>query len=204
MTPKQTFPARPSGFTLIELMITLTVAAILLAVAVPSFTDIIRNNRLTAASNDLLRSTQLARSEAVKRQTPVVVCAATDAMAAQPTCSKGAFSQWIVFVDADGDWVPDNNAAEPVIDRHGALASTVTVRNDNDGIVSYAATGFARPAGAKTPSQNIVICDQRGNKSIGTYSTARALVIGATGRIHVTKDHTEIGTMLAKTGACPS
>lgn len=204
MTPTHTFPARSNGFTLLELMLTITVGAILVGIAVPSFSDIIRNNRLTAASNDLLRSSQLARSEAVKRQARVVLCASSNAMADQPTCSYSAFSQWIVFVDADGDWTVDNGSTEPVLDRHAALAASVTVRNDNDGIISYAPTGFANPASAgKAPSRYVVLCDQRGNQQIGDNSTARALLIEATGRVRVTKKSTEIGTAIGVTGGCP-
>jgi type IV fimbrial biogenesis protein FimT len=202
MTPTHTFPARASGFTLIELMLTVMIAAILLGIAVPNFRDIIWNNRLTATSNDLLRSTQLARSEAVKRQARVVVCATADAMATQPACNYGAFSQWIVFVDTDGDWTVDST--EAVLDRHGAPAASVNVRSDNDGLISYAPTGFANPPSAgKTPSRYVVICDQRGNQQIGDYSTARALVVEATGRVRVTKNHSDVDTAVGVTGACP-
>jgi len=62
-----------SGFTLIELMITLVVLAILLAVGVPSFNNLIENNRVTAQANSLLGAVNLARSEAVKRGVPVSV-----------------------------------------------------------------------------------------------------------------------------------
>src|SRR5882757_9276089 len=89
-----------TGFTFVELMVTLTVVAILAALAVPNMRPFIQNNRLTAASNDLLRSFQLARTEAIKRGQPnvnVVVCASDVPTATNPTCSYGAFKGWIVF-----------------------------------------------------------------------------------------------------------
>ena len=192
-----------TGFTLLELMITVTVAAILLGIGVPAFSDIIRNNRLTAAANDLLHSTQRARSEAVKRRAPVVVCASADATAMPAGCNDGEFTQWIMFVDTDGDWAPDAN--EPVLERHNAVHPSVTVLNDFNGIVSYAANGFATPPtpAGKQPSRNVVICDRRGNQQLGPNSTARALLIQATGRTRVTRDYNEINTVINAAGACP-
>lgn len=57
----------PRGFTLIELMVTISIAAILLAIGVPSFQAIIENNRLATQSNELITAVSLARSEAIKR-----------------------------------------------------------------------------------------------------------------------------------------
>jgi type IV fimbrial biogenesis protein FimT len=191
-----------AGFTLLELMVTVSVLAILLGIGVPTFADIIRNNRLTSAANDLLHATQLARSEALKRQAAVVVCATNDSAADPPSCNDGEFRDWIVFVDSDSDWVVD--AAEPVLERHGAVHGSVTVRNDNDGIISYASSGFATPPPApKAASRNIVFCDQRGNQEVGTNSAARAIVITATGRTRVTRDLDQVGTAITAAGDCP-
>jgi type IV fimbrial biogenesis protein FimT len=184
-------------------MITVAVAAILLGLGVPAFSDIIRNNRLTAAANDLLHSTQVARSEALKRQLPVVVCATADSAATTPSCSYGAFTDWIVFVDSNKNLI--NDAGDTVLERHGALHSSLTVRNDNAGILSYAASGFSNPplAGGKLPSRNIVLCDLRGNRQIGTNSTARAILVAPTGRSRVTKVRSDVTDAITAAGACP-
>lgn len=199
-------PKQSAGFTLLELMTALSVAGVILAFGVPAFTDITRNNRLTTAANDLLHATQVARTEAIKRQFPVVVCASGDSAAATPTCNDGAFSQWIVFVDTDRDWSAD--VGEAVLERHAPLDRTITVRNDPSGIVSYSPNGFATPpvAGGKQPTNRIVLCDARGNQLIGTDSSAaRALFIEATGRPRITKKQTEVATAItdAAAGGCP-
>ncbi len=192
-----------SGFTLLELMVTIGVAGVLAAVAIPNMRDFIRNNRLTAAANDLLRSTQIARSEAIKRQLNVVVCASDAPNAADDAlaCSDDVFKGWIVFADSNSNW--DFDDGEMVIERHDLVDPTVTVVNDHDGILSYAPSGFANPAATKTPTLNVVMCDTRGNAQAGNSSTARAVIIEATGRSRVTKDYTQIGTAITAAGACP-
>lgn len=64
---------RGRGFTIIELMITLVVLGFLAALAVPSFSQMIARNNLSAASNDLVVALLTARSEAVKRECQVTV-----------------------------------------------------------------------------------------------------------------------------------
>lgn len=67
-----------SGFTLIELMVTIAIAAILAAIAAPSFSELIKSDRITAQANDLYSQLLFARSEAIKRGYPVIVCASDD------------------------------------------------------------------------------------------------------------------------------
>lgn len=190
-----------AGFTLMELMVTLAVAGVLATIAVPNMRTFIQNNRLSGASNDLLRSYEIARSEAIKRQQTVVVCASTDPTSDTPACSYGNFNGWIVFQDTNSNWQWD--AGEAVIERHGLLDSNLQVRKDNDGIGSYASSGFANPAGAKTPTQNVVICDKRGISQLAGSSQGRAFLISQTGRVRVSKIYSEVNTAVGKTGSCP-
>lgn len=82
-----------SGFSLIELMVVVTMVAILGALAAPSFTVLLRNNRLAAASSAMQVSLSLARSEAVKRGSDAVVTVAANGTAGSWT------NGWTVFVD---------------------------------------------------------------------------------------------------------
>ena len=64
---------RNKGFTLVELMITLAIAAILMALAVPSFNSTIKNNRISTQASELITSLNYVRSEAIKRGADVTI-----------------------------------------------------------------------------------------------------------------------------------
>jgi type IV fimbrial biogenesis protein FimT len=91
-----------SGFTLIELAVVLAIAAILAAIAIPNFSSLIQNSRLTTQANELAGTFSYARSEAIKRGGNVTVCASTN----QATCTGTTdwAGGWIAFAD------PDNSA----------------------------------------------------------------------------------------------
>jgi len=78
------------GFTLVELMVTVAVLAIVMAVAVPSFTNLINSNRLTAQANEVLAGLILARTEAIKRNESMVFCHTTDG----ENCSVPPVAGW--------------------------------------------------------------------------------------------------------------
>lgn len=80
---------KSKGFTLVELMVTVVVAAILLGLAAPSFRDAIQNNKFVATSNQLVSALKYARTEALKRRASVTVCGLNDAKTA---C--GASTNW--------------------------------------------------------------------------------------------------------------
>jgi hypothetical protein len=112
----------------------------------------------------------------------------------------------VVWVDADNDWVPDNVANEPVLDRHPALDATLTVRSNNSRRIRYLSTGFSSPAGPfGANTNNIAICDARGTQlTIAGVSAARALRITATGRPRATKIQADVNAAIAAIGtACP-
>jgi type IV fimbrial biogenesis protein FimT len=210
--PRHITRTQPRGFTLLELMVTLAVAAVLVGVAVPNLRTFMLNNRLTSAANDMLRSIQNARVEAIKRPpiapgspNNVVFCASLNPTAPDPTCAAAPTSVgWIVFVDTNGNWNADGVATEPVLERHELLDPTITVVSDGIGKESYNNTGFAVPGAPGVVSRNIVICDSRGNQAIGLNSTARAVLVTNTGRARATALKIDVDNALATfAGTCP-
>lgn len=175
------------GFTLVELMITLTVAALLFAIAIPNIRDALRTGLLASTGNDVIHSLQLARTEAIRRQRAVVFCASLTPQAAAPTCSApGAGvswgqAGWIVFQDNNNN--QQFGAGDVIIERHDLIAQGVTIKSDGTGAESYSALGFAvAPTPGFLPTRNMVICDTRGNQQQGVNSVARALFISQSGR----------------------
>jgi len=111
------------GFTLVELLVVVAVAAVLLAFAAPQFGAAARETRRTSAVNGLLGTLQLARSEAIKRSTRVVVCAHA---AGAGDCGDDWSEGWIAFVD-DGDSPGALEAGETILRSTAALAPGLTL-----------------------------------------------------------------------------
>lgn len=177
------------GFTLVEVIVTIVVAGILLLVAVPSFRDVLKNSTLTSEANALVSTFNFARSEAVKRGTPVTVCRSSDSTSADnpatpvPSCttsSPGWESGWIVFVDNDNDGTRDAN--EQLLRIHEPLPGKLTLRSGANvqNYLSYQANGTSRGNTGLT-NDTFRLCDDRGTAS------AYSIVINQTGRVRVSK-----------------
>ncbi|MBW8811220.1 MAG: Tfp pilus assembly protein FimT/FimU [Lysobacter sp.] len=135
---------RSAGFTLLELIVAVTVAAIMLAMAVPSLVSTINRNRLSGTANELVASLQYARLEAIKRNASVEVCRSAD----QNTCSSGSgpWAAWIVVVpDGDGN----GTANDSRVLQSFQVKSPVEVRSAvGNGKFTYRPDGFARASDA--------------------------------------------------------
>jgi type IV fimbrial biogenesis protein FimT len=117
--------AAARGFTLVELMVTLLVLAVLLGLAVPSFRDAALSSRLTGYANDLVASVQIARSEAIKRNATVTLCASANGTSCQ---NVGWEEGWIILAPrqettpaADPDDPPVVTTVMDVVDHHAPL-----------------------------------------------------------------------------------
>ena len=100
------------GLTLIELMIVLMVIAITLSLSAPLMQDLLQGNRLRSESIRFLRAINLARSEAVMRNSPVSICPSAMAVTGKAQCSGTYVDGWIVFANADKDKVVDAGTDE--------------------------------------------------------------------------------------------
>jgi type IV fimbrial biogenesis protein FimT len=105
-SPKTGGRARASGFTLVELAITVVVLAVLIGISAPLFTGLINGNRLTGNANELVAALQIARSEAIRRNARTTLCQSADQM----TCTSASpWRGWIIVSDVDNDGVLEAN-----------------------------------------------------------------------------------------------
>jgi type IV fimbrial biogenesis protein FimT len=157
-----------AGFTIIELLITVAVASILLAIAVPSFNQMIISGRLTAQSNEMVGAISLARSEAIKRNASVTLCRSTNA------------TDCVTTADTWGTWII-RTAAGTVV-RQGAInnfAGTLVMRSTltNDQVI-FGPDGLARTGGGTVADHTITVCSRR-----SIDRNVRRIVLGAGSRM---------------------
>jgi type IV fimbrial biogenesis protein FimT len=135
--------ANSRGFTLIELMTGLMILAILMALAVPTFREFTRNNAVTAAHNDLVTSLQVARSEALRRNRPVSVCATPDG----EECGAGTdwATGWMAFTDRGAAGELDDE--DEILQRWQPQNSTLLFEPADDiAFIQFLPTGMAADA----------------------------------------------------------
>jgi len=187
--------ARQHGLSLIELMITVAVIVTLAVAGGPPLADTLRNNRLTAHSNELNAGLTRARGEAVARRSWVSLCSSTDASNCR-TSSQGLWEGgWIVFVDTNGNGA--RASTELLVGSARALPAGMTLRTTgfaNAGFVRFDARGQADSAGT------FVLCDARG------ATRARTLGVNALGKVVRPVDTNGNGTPQVLSGGdatCP-
>ncbi len=163
------------GFTLIELMVTLAVAAIVLSVGVPSFRAVIMDNRLVSQANLFVTSVKLARSAAVRYQRSATVCASANFDDPVPDCSASTdwSNGWIVWVDKDRDAATDANE---IISVFGPINTSSTLSSASASAFTYDARGFAL-----TGAGELTLCDSRGGEM------GRLIRVNAVGRTNVSR-----------------
>jgi len=130
--------AQRGGFSLAELLMTIAVMAVVLSVALPNLRQLLRDQQLKAAVNDLFSAINLARSQAIARGARVELAPAGPDGA---DWSRG----WVVFVDKDGDRRP--GSGDEVIAAHGPLADGIavaTVFSSQQGSAYFAYNGAGR------------------------------------------------------------
>ncbi len=166
-----------SAYTLLELMVTIAVVAILASVAVPSYNNLINNSRQKSAVNQFLSELQLARSEAVKRSKQVMMCASEDGASCSTNNDKWQ-EGWIIFIDDDKDNTYDSDEELIRVSDETHELLTFKATNDVSKFIRYRPSGLSRENGTFT------VCDKRG------ADRAKSVVINITGRAQASdKDH---------------
>lgn len=137
-------PAR--GFTLVELMVTMAISAILLSIAVPSFQGTLASYRVATEVNGIVGDLQYARSEAIKQGITVTVCSSTDGQ----TCSGGSWATGhIVLSNPANVAVPSQAAGAVLLRAQQAFSGSDAVNAGGVSSVSFNRDGFAgAPTGA--------------------------------------------------------
>lgn len=166
------FMNKQHGFTLVELLITIVVATILVALAVPAFHNFVQNNRITAQVNELITALTLVRSEAIKRKQTITICSSSDGS----TCT-GAWDQgWIIFTDANGNGTVDAGTEDILRVREGLTGGATLVET-----ASLSSIQFDRLGSASVPANfQLRIPDCKGDQ-------ARDITLLVTGRTDVSR-----------------
>jgi type IV fimbrial biogenesis protein FimT len=146
-TPSPRFaPAR--GFSLVELLVTIALAAILMSVAAPAMTKMIGANRVQAESSSFVNDLQFARAEAIKEGLPVTVCPSSDGASClgTNTWQKG----WIVFADANGNGSVDSTEGPALRLRTAFKGGDTFVASPTLTAVTFNREGFTSSLGTST------------------------------------------------------
>lgn len=151
---------RHRGFTLVELIVTIALIAIIAAITLPSFNQVTLGGKLSSIANAFVGSAQLARSEAIKRGAAVTLCASSDGASCGDSWSAG----WVVLAGGNPILVQD------------ALANGFVLSGDVTTIVF-------QPSGVGSTAANLTVC--RSSPTVGSQS--RQISLSGTGRPSVTK-----------------
>lgn len=172
-----------AGFTLIELMVTLAIAAILLMVAVPSMTAFKRNSELTSLSNTLLSAVNAARGEAMKRNMTTYIT---------PADKGGSWAVgWVVFVDKNNNQEYDDEIVDQLVFSQPAPSSYFSITGnrtaaESPAYIRFDASGYPK---AKDGSLgNLTFTIKRNDLTLtALYENTRKFKIDNIGRVRICK-----------------
>lgn len=172
--------AQPKGYTLVEMLVALTVGGVLMAITVPSMTGLLNTQKSTSTVNALFTSLNLARSEAIKRNARAVMCKTADGVACT---TQGGWEQgWLVFHDANNNAVLD--PGEQVVFQQGPVSNGMRLTGNMPvaNYVSYSASGTAKLTSGAFQAGTFTLCP-----SSASDTDVRKIVLSGTGRARAQK-----------------
>jgi type IV fimbrial biogenesis protein FimT len=185
-------PKYSSGFTLLELLTALTIGSIVIVVGVPSFQGVMSNQRLTASTNEMVTTLNLARSEAIKRVTYVTVCKSSNGTG----CTAGSAWEdgWIVFANISSATPGAVDVGDEIIRVLPALHQSIslTAIGNIGNFLTFRPSGSIGTTVANF-SGTLTTCDDRG------ASNARGIGMFPAGNWGVSKVVNHLGAALV----CP-
>jgi type IV fimbrial biogenesis protein FimT len=161
---------KDAGFTVIELLTTLAVIAVLATVAIPGFTSLIRYNRAAAAINGLHTSLNYARHSAIIRNSYVTMCKSTDGRRCNNALGDWN-SGWLIFDNLDHDSNAQVDQGEPILRVHGPAWTRTP-------IISNRSSFTFRPMGKRSVNGTFRYCSEDGRND-------RALIVNVMGRVRI-------------------
>jgi type IV fimbrial biogenesis protein FimT len=172
MEVENTTPRFVRGLTLIELVTTLAVAGISLAILVPSWASLSNRSHISSTANQLLTHLRYARNEAVTRNRPISLCPSEDGA----TCSRdpGGWQRgYLIFVDEDGD--RNRTGSETILRIQGAQRQPLRLHST----AGRPAIRFRPDGAAWSTNTTFSVClgdDPGMNRAVVLYGTGRARV----------------------------
>lgn len=165
---------RSAGFTLIELLVTIAIAATLLALALPTFTESIRANRVSAATNQMLATLNFARAEALRSKSSARICPNNNGTG----CGNNWDNGWLVWTDENGDNTLTANEIKRVIDSQDSIVVAMPTGVNE---ISFDERG-------RTLNQATYAFSLQAQQCKPSASNRRAFAINRIGRVAVTKE----------------
>jgi type IV fimbrial biogenesis protein FimT len=159
---------RTAGFGLVELLATLAIVALLLAAATPAFSRVRANAVTLSAANALVGGLHLARSQALLRGRPAVLCLSADGHRCLESTAAGRTRGWIVFVNERPERRPQRDPLEPLVARYD-LPEDLAVHASRAAVTYW-------PVSRAGTTATVTLCAPRG------LAASRAVVVSQSGR----------------------
>lgn len=160
------------GFSMIEMMIAMSLVAILSILAIPSMQQLINNSRSRSIASEFMSAVQFARSAAITRGNNVSICAASNTSHTSCGSASNWDNGWIVFNDPNSDGVLANNNDRLMVSEQ--LPSN-TVINSSLAYLTFNDMGFLASSGGNF-GMYVSGCTADNSRSIAILSSGQATV----------------------------